>query len=242
MRVAPLAVVIPAFRAAAQLPRVLDRLPAEVSFAIVVDDGSDDDTAQLAAAHPDPRVHLLRHHENRGVGAAIASGYAAALGLGAAAIVVMAGDDQMDPIDLPRLLERAARGDASYVKGNRLIHADARRMPWQRRLGSRWLAALTRAVGGPPVGDSQCGYTLIDARAVAELPLGELYPRYGYPNELLLMLAARGHAVAEVPVRPVYADERSGLRPWHLLAIAGLTLRRALRERRTAPPRWRASP
>ncbi len=179
-------------------------------------------------------MQVLRHATNRGVGAAIVTGYEAALAAGVDVIAVMAGDDQMDPSDLEAVLSPVVRGDADYVKGNRFVHAEARRMPRLRRLGGEVLSFLTRAATGLSVSDTQCGFTALSAGFARTLPLAELWPRYGYPNDLLGLLAARGARVREVPVRPVYADEESGLCAWHVAVIARVILRRYLHERRIA--------
>ena len=95
------------------------------------------------------------------------------------------------------------------------------------------MSLVTRRASGLVVGDTQCGFTALSARSAEKLPLDELWPRYGYPNDLLLMLAAAGMRVAEVPVRPVYADETSGLRPWHAVRILGVIARRYARVARS---------
>lgn len=229
-------VVVPAYREARLLPRMLRRVPGWVDRIIVVDDGSDDGTAEAAQSTADPRVELVRHTVNRGVGAAIVSGYARAFELGAHVAVVMAGDDQMDPSDLEAVVAPVALGHADYVKGNRLVHPDARHMPAPRRIAGRALAFATRRATGLCVGDTQCGYTALAASAAAQLPLSELWPGYGYPNDLLGLLAARGLTVREVPVRPVYADEVSGVRPWHALTVLRVLFRRRRLERERAQP------
>jgi hypothetical protein len=148
--------------------------------------------------------------------------------------VVMAGDDQMDPADLEALLAPVVAGRADYVKGNRFAHRERRQMPLGRRIAGHGLSFMTRFLTGLEIDDAQCGYTALSASAARRLPLDELWPRYGYPNDLLGMLAARGLCVAEVPVRPVYADERSGVRPWHALLALGVMLRRKLANARYA--------
>jgi dolichol-phosphate mannosyltransferase len=224
------AVVIPAYREAGLIGRTVRGVPSWVREVIVVDDGSDDGTDRAALDAGDQRLRLLRLPHNRGVGAAIAAGYALARRRGADAIVVMAGDAQMDPADLPRVLAPLLDGTADYVKGNRLRHPRAADMPLQRRLGTRVLGWGTAwATGLRGLGDSQCGYTAIAGPLVDHLPLGRLFPRYGYPNDLLSWVALRGGRVVEVPVRPVYAGERSGLRPRHLALISLLLTRAALR-------------
>lgn len=197
----------------------------------VVDDGSDDGTDLAILAVVDPRIELLRHTTNRGVGAAIVSGYLRALDRGSDVLVVMAGDDQMHPDDLPSLLGPLVSGGADYVKGNRFVHHDQGDMPRARRIGGKFLSFATRCATGLGVSDSQCGYTALRASAAHRLPLSRLWPRFGYPNDLLGMLAARGMLVTDVPVRPVYADERSGIRAWHLLVILFVIVRRFFIER-----------
>jgi glycosyltransferase involved in cell wall biosynthesis len=223
-----IAVVIPAYREARLIGRTIRGVPSYVDAIFVVDDQSDDATAQVAQAEDDPRVVVLRHLRNRGVGAAIVSGYRAAASAHHDVIAVMAGDNQMHPDDLHAVLEPVLSGAADYVKGNRFVHPEVRRMPLQRRLGGRLLSWATRRATGLDVGDCQCGFTAIARSAVERLPLDTLWPRFGYPNDLLGMLAERQMRVREVPVRPVYADETSGIRAFHVLTILGIIARRRL--------------
>lgn len=226
-----MAVIVPAYQEARLISRTLDRVPAYVDRIYVVDDGSRDGTGALVEARAETRVVLLRHLRNRGVGAAIATGYARALRDGCDALVVMAGDDQMHPDDLSHLLEAVTLDGFDYAKGNRLMHETAARMPRARRLGSRLLSGLTRLATGYPIGDAQCGFTVLRREVASSLPLGRLWPRYGYPNDLLSLLGAAGASVVDVPVRAVYADESSGLRPHHLLTIAGVIALGPIRRR-----------
>jgi glycosyltransferase involved in cell wall biosynthesis len=228
---ARIAVIVPARDEARLIARMLRRVPAYVDAIYVIDDASRDATAERARGIKDLRVTVIEHATNRGVGAAIVTGYQRAIADGAELLVVMAGDDQMDPADLDALLEPVARQTADYAKGNRFRHPEARRMPRLRRIGGRVLSAATRLATGLRVDDTQCGYTALTADAARSLPLDELWPRFGYPNDLLAMLAARGCRVVDVPVRPVYADESSGLRPWHAVLILGLIARAWWRER-----------
>lgn len=233
------AVVIPARDESRWIAETVGSVPAFVDHVILVDDASRDGTADLARAAGDQRLEILAHPESRGVGAAIFAGYRRASALGAAAVAVMAGDGQMDPLDLPRVLAPVALGDADYVKGDRLGHPEVwRTMPLQRLAGTAVLAELTRrAAGLETLSDSQCGYTAISARAIAALDLDALWPRYGYPNDLLTALAARGLRIREVVVRPVYRGEASGLRARHVLTILFLIARGASRRLSTAHAR-----
>jgi glycosyltransferase involved in cell wall biosynthesis len=227
------AVVVPAFDEAKLIGRTLASVPRWVDDVVVVDDGSRDATARVVLAAADPRVHLVRHSSNRGVGAALVTGYRAAFARGADVAAVMAGDGQMHPDDLPALVDPIARGLADYVKGDRLSHPEAfARMPPARWLGNHALSALTRAATGLSVRDAQCGFTAMHRRVPARVDLDRLWPSYGYPNDLLSRLAVAGLRVREVPVRPLYGEEVSGIRARHLATcfpiVLGLGLARRL--------------
>jgi glycosyltransferase involved in cell wall biosynthesis len=232
-----IAVVVPAFNEAAKIARTLRSIPGFVDQIVVVDDASRDGTARIARRSQRRGLVVLAHEHNRGVGAAIATGYAAAFEAGAEVTAVMAGDSQMDPADLTALLEPVAYGRADYAKGNRFAWPGVYRvMPLSRALGNLVLSHLTRLASGyGRVFDSQCGYTAANRRALAVILSGSVFPRYGYPNDLLCRLGAHGARVVDVPVRPVYGpDWRSGIRvasvvaPLLRLVLRG-TLARALR-------------
>jgi glycosyltransferase involved in cell wall biosynthesis len=227
-------VVVPAWDEAPRIARVITGIPGWVDSIVVVDDASSDGTAEVARAVADPRVETVRHGYNRGVGAAIVTGYKRALARrpngSRDAFVVMAGDGQMDPRDLPHLVDPVARGEADYVKGNRFCAPEVGRvMPVTRLLGGLLLSWATSRALGFPISDSQCGYTAIAAGACASLDLDALWPRYGYPNDLLSQLAQRRMRIAEAPVRPLYGDEASRLRSHHVPVVAALVARAWLR-------------
>jgi len=216
-----IAVVVPAFNEEALIGRVIETMPEFVDRIYVVDDCSTDATCEKvetyigdgAARKPD--VCLLRHVENQGVGAAIVTGYKEALADGMDVVAVMAGDAQMDPEDLPRVIDPVVLDEADYVKGNRLFTGEAwDKIPHYRYLGNATLSLLTKIASGYwHVADSQTGYTAISRAALELLPLDKLYKRYGYPNHLLVMLNVYNSRVADVPVKPVYnIGEKSGIK------------------------------
>jgi glycosyltransferase involved in cell wall biosynthesis len=211
------AVVVPAHNEARLVARTLGSVPELADLLVAVDDASEDATAcEIArAANADDRIAPIYHDVNCGVGAAIVSGYRVALARGAEVVAVMDGDGQMDPRDLPALLDPLCDGTADLAKGNRFERLRPRgRMPRVRIVGNLILSAATSAGSGVgwPV-DSQCGYTALSAEAIARLPLDRLYPRYGFPNDLLLRALECGLRVASVPVRSRYGEEISGIRP-----------------------------
>lgn len=248
-----IAVVVPAFDEAEHIEACLRDLPPYVDAIVVVDDASRDDTAARARAALDaraPRVRsrLVRHAVNRGVGGAILTGYVEAAELGADIAVVMAGDGQMDPDDMPALLLPVLSGEADYVKGDRLAWpGGVGAMPRHRLVGIRVLETLTRvSTGLYDLHDFQCGYTALRLSLLPHLDLERVYPRYGFPNDFLNHLVLAGARVAERPVRPIYEGQRSDLRPgrvalpilWLLAKGTGRRCRRLVeaRLRGDAPP------
>lgn len=211
------AVVIPAFNEARLLPVTLGGLPDYVDHVVVVDDASTDGTVGAAQTAPPPGapwlLEVVRHAANQGVGGAIVTGYRHALRLAADVTVVVGADAQMAPAEMVRLLD-AVRAGADYAKGDRLGHPEVlRRMPFVRFAGNWALTWLTRMSSGYwHIRDAQCGYTALSRRALAALPLDDLYRRYGFPNDLLAKLAEQGARVVDCPVTPIYGDETSGLR------------------------------
>lgn len=209
------AVVVPAFNEELNVARTVRDVPAFVDHVLVVDDASHDATFLEASRHRRAGLEVLRHPRNRGVGAAIATGYRRALELGVDVAVVMAGDGQMDPADLPSLLAPIARGEADYVKGNRFARADVWRvMPPARLVGNVVLSLATKLTSGYwRLFDSQCGYTAASRRALAVIDADGMFPRYGYPNDLLARLNAARLRACDAPVRAVYGPAwRSGIR------------------------------
>jgi glycosyltransferase involved in cell wall biosynthesis len=231
------AVVMPGYNVAAYVVSAVEAIPTWVDHIIVVDDGSDDATPHQLACIQRSGLVALRHQRNRGVGAAIATGYAEALERGAQLVVVMAGDGQMDPADLPALLDPVVDGVADYAKGNRFAHPDVWRvMPRARLLGNLILSLLTKLTSGyRKVFDSQCGYTAASDWALRAVG-STFFGRYGYPNDLLARLQVVGARVVDVPVRPVYTGQPSGIGFWTvlhpILLVLALSFVRRLRAQR----------
>ena len=213
------AVVVPAFQEELLVADTIRGIPAFVDLVVVVDDHSTDGTAERARAVGDPRVVVIEHDGNQGVGAAIATGYAHCRDLGIDVTCVMAGDNQMDPGELAALVGPVARGEVDYAKANRLVSGEAWQLiPRSRYLGNAVLSLLTKIASGYwHVADSQAGYTALSLDALKRLDLERLYRRYGFPNDMLVHLNVQSARVRDVPSRPVYGvGERSGIRIRHV--------------------------
>ncbi|MBX9633914.1 MAG: glycosyltransferase family 2 protein, partial [Magnetospirillum sp.] len=229
-----IAIVIPCFRVSRHIEAVLSGIPATVSHILVVDDccpeASGDRAAALALS--DPRIEVLRHKTNQGVGGAMITGYRRALALDCDVVVKMDGDGQMDPAELPRLLEPLLSGRVDYAKGNRFQHfAALTSMPLPRLLGNSALSFLVKVASGQwAVMDPTNGYTAIHNRALAELDLNRMAKRYFFECDLLIALGIAGLPVEDVAMPARYGDENSSLRIGRvLLDFPPLLLRRFLR-------------
>ena len=220
------AVVVPAHDEEALIGGTLAGIPEFVERVYVVDDSSQDATAERAQEVGDPRVEVISHTQNEGVGAAIVTGYRRALAEGIDVACVMAADGQMDPGDLERIAAPVARGEVEYSKANRLFTGQAwTLMPRHRYLGNAVLSMLTKIASGYwHVADSQSGYTAISRETLEQLDLDRIYRRYGFPNDMLVHLNVWNARVRDVPSRPIYGvGERSEIKLWRVIpAIAWL--------------------
>ena len=212
-----IAVVVPAYNEEKLIARTLKEIPDLVDKMIVVDDASTDNTPRIVKelAENDQRIQLIQHEVNQGVGGAIVTGYKKARDLEIDATVVMAGDAQMDPSDLVRIIEPVVNGSADYTKGNRLFYGDSWNMiPHYRYLGNSFLSLMTKISSGYwHIADSQSGYTAISLIALQRVNLDKIYKRYGMPNDLLIKLNQHDFRVRDVHVRPVYnVGEKSGIK------------------------------
>jgi dolichol-phosphate mannosyltransferase len=211
----PVAVVIPAFRAAAHIADVLANVPPDVTWIVVVDDASPDNTSAVVAdaARRDPRIRLLRHDVNQGVGGAVLTGYDEAHRLGAEVVVKMDSDGQMDPRYLPALVEPILRGQADYTKGNRYVHArQLQSMPLLRRVGNLGLSLLTKLASGYwNLFDPTNGYTAIHASLIPLLNRQSIARRYFFESSMLLELSLLRAVTRDVYIPAKYGDETSHL-------------------------------
>jgi glycosyltransferase involved in cell wall biosynthesis len=224
-----IAVIIPAYNEEKLIGKVIETTPAFVDNIIVIDDASRDQTEEVVKAcqQKEARLIYIRHDKNEGVGGAIATGYRWVRDHGKDIGVVMAGDAQMDPQDLPKLLDPVVDGEADYTKGNRLFTGKAWEIiPKMRYLGNAVLSFLTKIASGYwHVADSQSGYGAASLKVLRTIDLDHIYKRYGMPNDLLVRLNVYQFRVRDVPVNPIYGiGERSGMRIYKVVFTLSLLL------------------
>ena len=212
-----IAVTVPAYNEEKLIGKVLETIPIFIDHIIVVDDASRDRTGEVVKAHQqeDSRIIYICHTKNEGVGGAIVTGYKWARDNEISISVVMAGDAQMDPKDLPKLLDPVVDGEVDYSKGNRLFTGRAWRViPKTRYLGNAVLSFLTKIASGYwHVADSQSGYGAVSLEVLKTIDLDSIYKRYGMPNDFLVKLNVYHFRVRDVPVNPIYGiGERSGIK------------------------------
>jgi len=210
-------VIVPAYNESSQVGKVIETMPDYVDRIVIIDDASQDHTVAIVKNYQlrYKRIELIIHDKNKGVGGTIATGYQYARDNNFDVAVVMAGDGQMNPDDLPLLLDPVVKGLADYSKGNRLITGEAyQKIPKVRYFGNAFLSLLTKITSGYwHVADSQSGYTAINKKALHTIEWRKMYKRYGQPNDLLVRLNVHNFRVADIPIEPIYnIGEKSGIK------------------------------
>ncbi len=211
------AIIIPVYNHALHVGEVIEQALALRLPLIVVNDGSTDTTPALLEemARRRPGITLLHHPDNQGKGAAICTGFAAAMGLGCDWALTMDGDGQHRPQDASRLLAAGDNGQRCIIVGTRQGMEAARNVPWTSRFGRHFSNFWVWVAGGPALADSQSGFRLYPLPEAMALPVRAR--RYQFEVEILVRARLAGIAVREVPVPVVYQErgERvSHFHPW----------------------------
>lgn len=209
-----IAVVIPCYKVREHIAKVVKEIPALVSSIYCVDDACPENSgAYISENLNDPRLKLLSHKKNQGVGGAVMTGYKQALEDGADIIVKVDGDGQMDPALIERFVRPIVAGQCDYTKGNRFYRIeDVRSMPGVRLFGNAVLSFMTKLSSGYwTLFDPTNGYTAIHARVLGDLPLDKISKRYFFESDMLFRLNTVRAVVWDIPMSAVYADEESNL-------------------------------
>ena len=212
---AKIAVTIPSYKVRAHVLDVIARIPPQVQRIYVVDDKCPQDSGRLVQEQcHDPRVRVLFHEQNQGVGGAVSTGYRAALEEGMDIVVKVDGDGQMDPALIPHFTRPIERGRADYTKGNRFYRPESLKgMPPIRLFGNAALSFINKlSTGYWSIMDPTNGYTAIHTSVLREMPLHKLEKRYFFETDMLYHLNTIRAVVHDVPMDAVYADEESSLK------------------------------
>ncbi len=209
-------IIVPAFNEEAQIEKVIESIPDFIDQIVIIDDASTDNTAEVIKKYckDKSKIKLLQHEINQGCGGALATGYKFAKEKGYDVAVRMDGDGQMDPKELPNLLNPVVEDKTDYAKGNRLFTGEAYKIiPRVRYFGNAFLSLLTKIASGYwHVADFQSGFTAINKKALSSIDWDNMYKDYGQPNDLLVRLNVGSFRVVDVPVQPVYnIGEKSGI-------------------------------
>lgn len=227
-----IATILPAHNEAGHIGDAIKSMPEFVDHIIVVDDCSQDHTAEAARACGDARVMVTQPPQNQGVGGATLLGYAQGVALGSDILVKMDGDGQMDPAYLPLLLDALIEQDYHYAKGNRFLAGESLAlMPKLRLFGNVVLTFMTKLASGYwHIFDPQNGYTAIKADALRLLDLQALHKRFFFENDMLSHLSYQNMRVKDVAIPARYGTEISDLNPFKIgVTFPFLLLRRFFR-------------
>jgi glycosyltransferase involved in cell wall biosynthesis len=200
------AAVIPCFNESACVGGVVLAVRRYLPSVIVVDDGSTDGTAEVAAA---AGAEMRRKPVNSGKGAALRAGWQHAVRRGFAWVLTMDGDGQHAPDDIPTLLNCAENTGAALVIGNRMSQPEL--MPWLRRRVNQWMTRRLSKLVGVPLADSQCGFRLINLDALSRLQIRA--DRFAVESETIVAFIAAGCKVEFVPVQVIYKTTPSRIHP-----------------------------
>ena len=195
---------------------------------VVVDDGSTDATADVAER---AGATVIRQSPNQGKGAALRAGFTAALARGAEAVITLDGDGQHDPVEIPAFLGTYARRSVAGERTELVIGARSfRRMPPVRRVAN-WLGTVTLSAAlGRWIADNQSGYRLVGRRLMRAM-LASREDGFSFEVEMIAVCLREGWAIEWIPIRTIYADERSHIRAGrHLREFVAVTMK----ARRTA--------
>lgn len=213
-------VAVPAFQVGEHLDDVIAAVPEFVDRIVIVNDASTDRTAEIAEAlTKQDRVHVIHHEHNRGVGAAVVSGFQELAAAGCGVLVKLDGDGQMDPSLIGRLVDPLADGWADYAKGNRLSsRSDYRTMPITRLAGSVALTMFTKLASGYwQTMDPQNGFVAIRRETFERLDLRRIDSRYFFENSMLIALNQISARCMDVQMAATYGNETSHLSIWRVM-------------------------
>jgi glycosyltransferase involved in cell wall biosynthesis len=203
------AAVIPAYRAEKHVGDIVRRTRQELDHVLVVDDGSDDKTAERAR---EAGAEVIVHSQNRGKGEAIKTGLRYWLDRQFAHVVILDADGQHLPEEILRFIAAASSAaERSFFLGNRMNNLTS--MPFIRRVVNRYMSDRISRVCGQEIPDTQCGFRMLDRQLIPELLSPESVRGFDYETEMLIIASRKGYPIHSVPITTVYSDEVSNIHP-----------------------------
>ena len=208
-------VVIPCYNVAGHIESVIAGVPSFISWIIIVDDCSTDNTKDIVdrIAGSNEKIIYIRHQENLGVGGAMITGYQKSIELNCDITVKLDGDDQMDPGYIEQLIKPLADNKADFTKGNRFRDLKALKvMPVSRRIGNLGLSFLIKAASGYwNIFDPTNGFTAIRNDMLRNIDFNKIHKRYFFESSMLIELYHANAVVHDIPMKARYGSEISGL-------------------------------
>lgn len=214
-------VVIPAYQASLTLESVFNRIPSEIydrgARIIVVNDGSTDETAAVAAriALSRPNVEVIEHPKNKGYAQAQKTGFSHALQQQADIVALLHADGQYAPELLPQLLAPLDNDEADLVVGSRMLERGALKggMPLYKYIANKSLTAIENFAYGLRVSEYHSGYMLYSRRCLMTIPFTKLSDTFHFDGEMIMMAGKKRLRIREIAIPTRYADEKSHLKP-----------------------------
>jgi glycosyltransferase involved in cell wall biosynthesis len=199
--------IIPAYSEERFIAQVASQVLPYVKAVLVIDDGSSDCTASEAEA---AGAKVIRHSRNLGKGAALKTGLRYAARDEVAFFLFLDGDGQHDPSDIPAFFEAINRSQAELIVGNRMNNLKS--MPRVRRWTNQFMSWQIGKICKMPLPDSQCGFRLLRREVVPVLLTAK--DRFEFDSESIILAADQGFRIGFVPIRTIYTDQHSKIRPF----------------------------
>lgn len=209
------AIVIPCYKVGKDVLKVIEKINPNIGKIYVVDDSCPLKTGDIVEEYcNDPRIKVIRHLTNRGVGAAVKSGYSEALIDGAKIVVKLDGDGQMNPKEIPKLIDPIILGCADYSKGNRFLSKEVwTSMPPIRLVGNIALTFISKVSSGYwNISDPNNGFTAISSDALSKLEIAKVSDTYFFESDMIFNMGLQNARIVDVSIPAIYSGEESSLK------------------------------
>ena len=199
-------IVIPTYNEAKAIAGIIRRIRQQELEVVVVDDGSQDNTSEIAK---DNGAIVLRNLINEGKGASLAKGFCYALSRDFEAVITMDGDGQHLPEEIPYFVRLATYSNSGILIGNRMLKR--KNMPYVRLFTNKFMSWLISLAAGQSVPDTQCGFRLIKRQVLERIDLKT--SKYETESEIIIQASRLGFKIESIPVKSIYEGEKSQINP-----------------------------